>query len=146
MNSSQQQFLNKGKKASVKNPNTEADPVPFALFLSEFQQSPTGDAEGVWSFFKVQKEAILTNVCFSTAPMDFFAFSHGFQLKKLNFHSETTRTPFGLPTRNLHECRANFSKIRLLCFVKAVKIINSAPLKKFQRFCINASSGFLKRF
>jgi hypothetical protein len=32
MNSSQQQFLNKGKKASVKNPNTEADPVPFALF------------------------------------------------------------------------------------------------------------------
>ncbi len=36
MNSSQQQFLNKGKKASVKNPNTEADPVPFALFWSEF--------------------------------------------------------------------------------------------------------------
>jgi hypothetical protein len=44
MNSSQQQFLNKGKKASVKNPNTEADPVPFALFWSEFLQSPTGDA------------------------------------------------------------------------------------------------------
>ena len=44
MNSSQQQFLNKRKKASVKNPNTEADPVPFALFWSEFFQSPTGDA------------------------------------------------------------------------------------------------------
>jgi hypothetical protein len=44
MNSSQQQFLNKGKKASVKNPNTEADPVPFALFWSEFLQSTTGDA------------------------------------------------------------------------------------------------------
>jgi hypothetical protein len=38
MNSSQQQFVNKGKKASVKNPNTEADPVPFALFWSEFLQ------------------------------------------------------------------------------------------------------------
>ena len=44
MNSSQQRFLNKRKKASVKNPNTEADPVPFALFWSEFLQSPTGDA------------------------------------------------------------------------------------------------------
>jgi hypothetical protein len=28
MNSSQQRFLNKGKKASVKNSNTEAGPVP----------------------------------------------------------------------------------------------------------------------
>ena len=32
MNSSQQQFLNKEKRASVKNSNTEAGPVPFALF------------------------------------------------------------------------------------------------------------------
>jgi hypothetical protein len=32
MNSSQQRFLNKGKKASVKNSNTEAGPVPEALF------------------------------------------------------------------------------------------------------------------
>jgi len=36
--------LKQRKKASVKNPNTEADPVPFALFWSEFLQSPTGDA------------------------------------------------------------------------------------------------------
>jgi hypothetical protein len=28
--------LKQRKKASVKNPNTEADPVPFALFWSEF--------------------------------------------------------------------------------------------------------------
>ena len=32
MNSSQQQFLNKRKKASVKNSNTEAGPVPLVLF------------------------------------------------------------------------------------------------------------------
>jgi hypothetical protein len=32
MNSSQQRFLNKGKRAQLKNPNTEAGPVPFALF------------------------------------------------------------------------------------------------------------------
>jgi hypothetical protein len=32
MNSSQQRFLNKEKRASVKNSNTEAGPVPFALF------------------------------------------------------------------------------------------------------------------
>jgi hypothetical protein len=80
-------------------------------------------------FFKVQKEALLTNVCFSTTPIDFFAFSHGFQHKKYDFHSETSRTSFGLPKRNLHECRADYSKIRLLCFFKAVKIMNSAPLK-----------------
>jgi hypothetical protein len=40
-------------------------------------------AFGVFSKFK--KEAILTNVCFSTAPMDFFAFSHGFQHKNFSF-------------------------------------------------------------
>jgi hypothetical protein len=28
--------LKQRKKASVKNPNTEAGPVPFALFWSEF--------------------------------------------------------------------------------------------------------------
>jgi hypothetical protein len=28
--------LKQRKKASVKNPNTEADPVPLALFWSEF--------------------------------------------------------------------------------------------------------------
>jgi hypothetical protein len=32
MNSSQQQFLNKEKRASVKNSNTEAGPVPLVLF------------------------------------------------------------------------------------------------------------------
>jgi hypothetical protein len=67
--------------------------------------------------------------------MDFFAFSHGFQRKKFDFHSGTTCTPFGLPTRNLHECRADFSKICLLCFFKAVKIINSAPLKIPEVLC-----------
>jgi hypothetical protein len=50
--------------------------------------------------------------------MDFFAFSHGFQLKKLFFHSETTRIPFHQPTRNLQECRADFSKIRLFASSK----------------------------
>jgi hypothetical protein len=30
--------LKQRKKASVKNPNTEADPVPFALFWKDFQQ------------------------------------------------------------------------------------------------------------
>jgi hypothetical protein len=40
-------------------------------------------AFGVFSKFK--KEAILTSVCFSTVPTDFFAFSHGFQHKSLTF-------------------------------------------------------------
>jgi hypothetical protein len=86
MNSSQQQFLNKGEKASVKNPNTEADPVPFALFWSELLQSPTGDAWWRLEFFKVQKRGpFWPTYAFSTTPMDFFAFSHGFQHKKFTF-------------------------------------------------------------
>jgi hypothetical protein len=48
--------------------------------------------------------------------MDFFAFFTQFSTQKLFFHSETTRTPFGLPTRNLKECRANFSKFVFYAF------------------------------
>jgi capsule polysaccharide export protein KpsE/RkpR len=44
--------------------------------LIRIQQSPTGPAEGVGDFFKVQKVAILTNVCISMISMDFFAFFH----------------------------------------------------------------------
>jgi hypothetical protein len=57
MNSSQQQFLNKGKKASVKNPNTEADPVPFALFGQNSNSPPLGTqrAFGVFSKFKKRR-------------------------------------------------------------------------------------------
>jgi hypothetical protein len=39
---------------------------------------------------------------FSTAPIDFFAFSHGFSTQKVYFHSETTRTPF--------HCNIDFSQ------------------------------------
>jgi hypothetical protein len=53
--SSQQQFLNKGKKASVKNPNTEADPVPFALFRSEFFSPPLGTQRAFGGFSKFKK-------------------------------------------------------------------------------------------
>jgi hypothetical protein len=71
--------------------------------------------------------------------MDFFAFSHGFQHKKFDFHSETTRTPFGLPTRNLYECRADFSKVRLLCFFKSGKnnklgSVTKIPEVLYERF------------
>jgi hypothetical protein len=77
--------------------------------------------------------------------MDFFAFSHGFQHKKFDFHSETTRTPFGLPMRNLYECRADFSKVRLLCFIKSGKNNKLSSAKKFQRYYMNASSGFFQK-
>jgi hypothetical protein len=82
--------------------------------------------------------------------MDFFAFSHGFQHKKVYFHSETTRTPFGLPKRNLQECRANFSEIRLLCFFKAVKNNKLGSVKNsrdiIRTFQADFSKGFDKGF
>ena len=83
MNSSQQQFLNKGKKASVKNPNTEADPVPFALFWSEFLQSPTGDAWWRLEFFQSSKKrTILTNVCLFNGSHGFLRFFTRFSTQK----------------------------------------------------------------
>ncbi len=71
----------------------------------------------------------MTNVCLFNGSHGFLLFFTRFSTQKVYFHCETTRTQFGLPKRRLIECWANFSKICLLCFIKAVKIINSAPLK-----------------
>ena len=117
MNSSQQRFLNKRKKASVKNSNTEAGPVPLALF-DQNSTVPHRARRGRWRFFKVQKDAIFDQRMLFNDPMDFFAFFTRFLTQKLFFHSETTRTPFGLPTRNLKRMPGRFLKIRLLCFSK----------------------------
>jgi hypothetical protein len=89
---------------------------------------------------------ILTNVCFSTAPIDFFAFSHGFSTQKFDFHSETTRTPFGLPTRNLYECRADFSKIHLLCFFKSGKNNKLGSVKNSRGIIRTLQADFSKGF
>ena len=95
----------------------------------------------------------MSNVCLFNSSHGFLRFFTRFSTQKIYFHSETTRTPFGLPKRNLHECRADFSKIRLLCFFKAVKIMNSAPLKipevlyeRFKRiFSKGLDIGFFQR-
>jgi hypothetical protein len=55
MNSSQQQFLNKGKKASVKNPNTEADPVPLHYFGQNSNSPPLGTQRAFGGFSKFKK-------------------------------------------------------------------------------------------
>jgi hypothetical protein len=83
---------------------------------------------------------------FSTAPMDFFAFSHGFSTQKVYFHSKTTRTPFGLPKRKLLECRANFSKFRLLSFIKAVKNNKLGSVKNSRDFTQTLQADFSKGF
>jgi hypothetical protein len=118
MNSSQQQFLNKEKGPQLKFQTPKRVRYLLHYFDQNSNSPPLGPQRAFGDFSKFKKEAHLTNICFSTVPIDFFAFSHGFQRKKFDFHSETTRTPFGLPTRNLNECRADFSKIRLLCFSK----------------------------
>jgi hypothetical protein len=127
--------LKQRKKASVKNPNTEADPVPFALFWKDFQQSPTGDADGVWSFSKFKKEDNFDQrMPFQQLPWISSLFHSVFQHKKVCFHSETTRTLYGLPKCRLLECQANFSKICLLCFIKAVKNNKLGSVKNSRDF------------
>ena len=77
--------LKQKKKASVKKSKHRSGSGTFCIILVRILTVPHWGRRGRLEFFKVQKEALLTNVCFSTAPMDFFAFSHGFQHKKFTF-------------------------------------------------------------
>jgi len=138
MNSSQQQFLNKEKGASVKNSNTEADPVPFALFWSEFYSPPLGPQRAFGDFSKFKKMRFWPTYAFQRFPWISLLFSHGFQHKNFSFTARPLAHRSACQRATPNECRADFSKIRLLCFIKAVKIINSAPLKipevSYERF------------
>jgi hypothetical protein len=129
MNSSQQQFLNKGKRPQLKIQTQKWIRYLLHYLGKNFNSPPPRTKMEFGVFQSSKKRTILTNVCLFNGSHGFLRFFTRFSTQKVYFHSETTRTPFGLPKRNLQECRANFSKIHLLCFVKAVKIINLAPLK-----------------
>ncbi len=113
--------LKQRKKASVKNPNTEADRYLLHCFGKNSNSPPPGTQMAFGVFQSSKKRTILTNVCLFNGSHGFLHFFTRFSTQKVYFNSETTCTPLGLPKRNLQECRANFSKICLLCFIKAVK-------------------------
>ncbi len=117
MNSSQQRFLNKRKRASVKNSNTEAGPVPLALF-DQNSTVPHRARRGRWRFFQSSKGSNFDQRMLFNVSHGFLRSYTRFSTQKLFFHSETTRTPFGLPTRNVKRMPGRFLKIRLLCFSK----------------------------
>ncbi len=85
MNSSQQQFLNKGKKASVKNPNTEADPVPLHYFGQNSNSPPLGTQRAFGGFSKFKKRRFWPTYAFQRFPWISSLFHTVFNSKSLTF-------------------------------------------------------------
>ena len=132
MNSSQQQFLNKEKRPQLKIQTPKR--IRYLLhYFGQNSNSPPLGTQGGFGVFQSSKRGTIDQRMLFNDSHGLLRFFTRFSTQKLVFHSEITRTPFGLPTRNLKECRADFSKSSFMLF-KAVKIINSAPLQKFQRY------------
>jgi hypothetical protein len=86
-------------------------------------------------FFKVQKRMILTNVCFfQQLPWINFAFSHGFSTQKFTFSVRPLAHRSACQSACQCECRANFTRIRLFCFIKAVKNNKPGSVKNSRDF------------
>ncbi len=133
MNSSQQRFLNKRKKASVKNSNTEAGPVPLALFWSEFYSPPQGPQRALEIFQSSKRKQFWPTYAFQWFPWIPSLFHTIFDTKTFlsqRDHSHTVRVTNAQLKKNAGPISQNSS----FMLFKAVKTINSAPLQKFQRY------------
>jgi hypothetical protein len=128
MNSSQQQFLNKRKKASVKNSNTEAGPVPLVLFDPD-STVPHRARWGRWRFFQSSKGSNFDQRMHFNDFHGFLRFFHTvFNAKTFlsqRDHSHTVRVANAQLKKNAGPISQNSS----FMLFKAVKIINSTPSK-----------------
>jgi hypothetical protein len=87
-------------------------------------------------FFKVQKRMILTNVCFfqQLPRINFAFFSHGFPTQKFTFSARPLAHRSAWQSEGKYKCRANFTRIRLFCFIKAVKNNEPGSVKNSRDF------------
>jgi len=126
--------LKQRKKGLSKKSKHRSGSGTFCIILIRILTVPHWACRGRLEVFQSSKRGNFDQRMLFNGSHGFLRFFTRFSTQKVYFHSKTTRTPFGLPKPNLHECWADFSKIRLLCFIKAVKIINSAPLKNSRGF------------